>query len=191
LLEKLPTTQPLSWWIPYNFVIENTPDFTKTTPDGWIPQGTASITIAPTATRTWTNDEWILFNKQQTGYYRVNYDAKLWELLATELLEGDFNKIHVLNRAQLIDDAYTFARVDQSKYSTAFMLMEYLSKEMDYVPWVAANRALTAIDRLMAGSDKYDHFKVGLHLINSKTYFFTIFLFQIVDFCSSHGSTNL
>jgi aminopeptidase N len=188
LLAKLPTSQAQSWFIPYNFVTAGSADFSKTTPDGWIPKNTETITLSPTAARTWTNDEWVLFNKQQTGYYRVNYDEKLWELLGNELNDGDFKKIHVLNRAQLIDDAYTFARVSQAKYSTAFRLMEYLSEEMDYVPWVAANRALTVLDRLISGSDQYEDFKVsGRPFSNKKISQNGTF----TDFRPPHRSTHL
>jgi aminopeptidase N len=190
LLEKLPSTQPLSWWIPFNFVVENNPDFSKTTPDGWMPQLTNTITLQPNAAKTWTNDEWIIFNKQQTGYYRVNYDKNLWLLIANELVEGDYTKIHLLNRAQLIDDAYNSARVNTVTYDIVFSLMEYLSKELDYVPWVPANRVLTLVDRMMASTDSYEHFRVfhqdfcSLQLVKHKIYSFP-------DFCPSHGSTDL
>jgi aminopeptidase N len=160
LLQRLPTSVDLSWWIPYNFAVQNNPNFTQTSPDGWMQQGTNSITLNPTAAQTWTNDEWIIFNKQQSGYYRVNYDPQLWQLIIAELVEGNYTNIHVLNRAQLIDDIYTFARVNLVPYSTVFELMEYLSKELDYAPWAPANRALNTIDRQMASLESYDQFKV-------------------------------
>nr|XP_012216334.1 PREDICTED: aminopeptidase N-like [Linepithema humile] len=48
---------------------------------------------------------WYLVNVQQVGYYRVHYDLKNWRNLGHYLQKSDsIAKIHVLNRAQLIDD---------------------------------------------------------------------------------------
>lgn len=43
------------------------------------------------------------------GYYRVNYDRPNWIALARVLSEST-NTIHLLNRAQLVDDAFNLAR---------------------------------------------------------------------------------
>ncbi len=39
-----------------------------------------------------------------TGFYRVNYDAENWQLLS-DLLMKDHSSIHELNRAQILDDS--------------------------------------------------------------------------------------
>ena len=36
---------------------------------------------------------------QETGFYRVNYDRRNWEMII-EQLKRDHTKIHVINRAQ-------------------------------------------------------------------------------------------
>jgi aminopeptidase N len=165
-LQRQPESEDLSWWIPYNFVVQNTPDFTQTTPDGWIQQGVNHVTLIPTTSKTWTENEWMIFNKQQTGYYRVNYDSRLWQLITDELVLGDYSKIHVLNRAQLIDDMYAFARVDQVTYTMVFDLLDYLSNELDYAPWAPADRVLNMIDRRMASLESYNNFKVNQNFIS-------------------------
>jgi aminopeptidase N len=189
LLERLPTSQPQTWWIPYNFVVKGTPDFSKTTPDGWIPQGTTSITVQPSASQNWTNDDWIVFNKQESSYYRVNYDARLWELIIEELVDGDYTKIHVLNRAQLIDDSSNFASIKLINYDVVFGLMEYLSNEMDYVPWVSANRVLNLVDRVMASLGNYEHLQVRFYYVFSSACS-NIFAL-LLDLHSSCSATNL
>ena len=42
-------------------------------------------------------DTAVVFNVQETGYYRVNYDKRNWGLIADQL-EEDHTAIHVINR---------------------------------------------------------------------------------------------
>jgi len=42
------------------------------------------------------------------GYYRVNYNKANWLNIAHYLNFNNYTKIHVLNRAQIIDDAFYF-----------------------------------------------------------------------------------
>jgi aminopeptidase N len=161
LLQASSAAQPQTWWVPYNMASKSSPNFDRTTPDGWIPQGTRTVSVRPNGAVTWDNDDWIVFNKQGTSYYRVNYDDGLWAAIIEELVQGDFNLIHLNSRAQLIDDAYYMARVMRVGYDTAFGLMEYLSNEQDYLPWASSNRVLTTVDRMIASLDSYDHFRVG------------------------------
>jgi hypothetical protein len=39
-------------------------------------------------------------------------------------------------------------------------LLEYLSKELDYIPWVVADKVLTNLNRLLSGSNGYENFRV-------------------------------
>ncbi|RXN30301.1 aminopeptidase N-like protein [Labeo rohita] len=56
-----------------------------------------------------TDTDWILANLNVTGYYRVNYDPQNWERLLKQLT-SDHKVIPVLNRGQIIDDAFNLAR---------------------------------------------------------------------------------
>lgn len=56
-----------------------------------------------------SQDQWVLFNLQESAYYKVNYDSGNWNLLIQQL-NTDHQVIHVLNRAQMIDDALDFAK---------------------------------------------------------------------------------
>jgi aminopeptidase N len=70
-----------------------------------------------------------------TGYYRVKYDVRNWRLIADYLNFKTYKEIHVLNRAQLIDDAYHFMMKKQLDYEIFLNLTNYLSRETDYVAW--------------------------------------------------------
>lgn len=44
-----------------------------------------------------------------SGYYRVNYEPANWVALANQL-NSSHETIHLLNRAQILDDAFNLAR---------------------------------------------------------------------------------
>ena len=50
----------------------------------------------------------------------------------------DHLAIHVINRAQIMDDALNLAKSDLLDYETALSVTGYLSKEVEYVPWASA-----------------------------------------------------
>ncbi|XP_053671343.1 aminopeptidase N-like [Anopheles nili] len=138
----LPTSHV--WHIPYNYAFESSATFYDLSTTGWLSSRAALISTAV------PDNEWVVFNKQQTGYYRVNYDRRNWELL-TEALMINHYAIHRLNRAQLIDDAFYLARADLLDMAVVLRMMRYLSSERDYAPWFAADKVLTYLyDKLRA-----------------------------------------
>jgi len=70
-----------------------------------------------------------------TGYYRVNYDNNNWFKLIKYLYSTNNFNIHVLNRAQIIDDAYYFLSTNKLDFIYFKSLTLYLSNETDYVAW--------------------------------------------------------
>jgi len=80
------------------------------------------------------------------GYYRVNYDVLYWERIIRYLrMSEEYTKIHVLNRAQIIDDAFYFMMDNQLRLSTFLKITEYLKRETDYVVWYPMIKALEHI----------------------------------------------
>ncbi|XP_032685887.1 aminopeptidase N-like isoform X2 [Odontomachus brunneus] len=80
-------------------------------------------------------DDFILVNMEQTGYYRVNYDFKSWQKILSYVLFQDYTVIHAINRAQLIDDAFYFAMQRTLSPSIFLNLILHLSYETDYIVW--------------------------------------------------------
>ncbi|XP_054476640.1 aminopeptidase N-like isoform X1 [Anoplopoma fimbria] len=81
--------------------------------------------------------DWVLANLDVVGYYRVNYDLANWNRLINEL--GINHKlIPVINRAQLVDDAFNLARAKIIRTELALNTTKYLSVERDYMPWESA-----------------------------------------------------
>ncbi|KAH0560471.1 hypothetical protein KQX54_005054 [Cotesia glomerata] len=118
------------YWIPLNFATQDNMDFNDTAITHWLDPDSISLEISAPE-----SDKWLISNKQQFGYYRVNYDDKNWQLIANYLNSENYYKIHYLNRAQLIDDAFTLAYEGYVSYSIVFELMEYLRYETDSLPW--------------------------------------------------------
>ncbi|XP_077066478.1 alanyl (membrane) aminopeptidase b, tandem duplicate 1 [Siphateles boraxobius] len=82
-------------------------------------------------------DEWVLANINVTGYYRVNYDQGNWERLIN-VLQTSRENIPVINRAQLIDDAFNLAKAGIIPTTLALRTTLFLSDETEYMPWESA-----------------------------------------------------
>lgn len=149
-----------TWWIPYNFATASNATFDVTTPSGWLEQGQKELLIQSTeGVSTWTNEEWLLFNRQQTGYYRVLYDDKNYKLLNKELNDGELDKIHPINRAQILDDLQDFVSSNRVPANNLCDTMAYLKKETSYAPWVAAKKAINDWNQNLQNSEKLKNFK--------------------------------
>ena len=53
-------------------------------------------------------------------------------------LKADHRAIHVVNRAQIMDDALNLAKSGLLDYKTALSVTEYLRNEEEYIPWASA-----------------------------------------------------
>ncbi|XP_003969479.2 aminopeptidase N-like isoform X1 [Takifugu rubripes] len=85
--------------------------------------------------------DWVLANVKISGYYRVNYDLTNWERLLS-LLNNNHKAVPILNRAQIIDDAFNLARAKIINTTLALKTTKYLAMERDFVPWESALRNL-------------------------------------------------
>ncbi|XP_073687905.1 aminopeptidase N-like [Garra rufa] len=84
-----------------------------------------------------TGDEWILANINVTGYYRVNYDNENWQRLLN-VLQTSIQSIPVINRAQIIDDAFNLAKAGIIETTLALKTTLFLESENEYIPWESA-----------------------------------------------------
>ncbi|XP_029169211.1 endoplasmic reticulum aminopeptidase 2-like isoform X2 [Nylanderia fulva] len=85
---------------------------------------------------------WMIFNIQRVGYYRVNYDDENWQRISNFLNSDNYMKIHVLNRAQIIDDAFHLMIAGQLNCHIFWDLIKYLHREEDYVAWYPMFKAM-------------------------------------------------
>ncbi|KYN08142.1 Aminopeptidase N [Cyphomyrmex costatus] len=109
------------------------------------------------------NSDWIIINVEQAGYYRVNYNNNNWEKLGNYLNSREYTNIHVLNRAQIIDDAYYFMSTNNKLNFNIFKaLTYYLSKETNYIAWYPMFKILEQISGFfpfLQSSEVKEHFR--------------------------------
>uniref|UniRef100_A0A3B3W1Q5 Aminopeptidase n=1 Tax=Poecilia latipinna TaxID=48699 RepID=A0A3B3W1Q5_9TELE len=98
--------------------------------------------------------EWILVNINTTGYYRVNYNAENWDRLLWQL-ETNPSRIPLMNRAQLVDDAFNLARAKQVDVTLALKSTRFLRSETAYLPWESAIRNLEYFILMFDRSEVY------------------------------------
>ncbi|XP_066992326.2 aminopeptidase N [Anabrus simplex] len=153
----------LLWKIPISWATEET-GFSNTAPTMWLTIAQETILSGLPAA-----DKWVIFNVQEAGYYRVNYDEDNWNMIVAAL-NSNHTIIHPLNRAQLVDDALNLARAGQLSYQTALTLIGYLKDEVDYIPWASANTALNFLNQRLVGHADYSYFKAYILELISKVY---------------------
>ncbi|XP_053660803.1 aminopeptidase N-like [Anopheles marshallii] len=144
------------WWIPITYTTLGDSNFRQTKPAIWMKAEEALVIN----NHDIPSHDWMIVNVQQTGYYRVNYDERNWQLIVKHLQDrSKFKTIAASNRAQLIDDALNLARAGYLDYVVALNVTRYLVHETDYVPWKAAIAALNYIDSMLIRTRHYGLFK--------------------------------
>uniref|UniRef100_A0A672MPI8 Aminopeptidase n=1 Tax=Sinocyclocheilus grahami TaxID=75366 RepID=A0A672MPI8_SINGR len=93
-------------------------------------------------------DEWLLANVNGTGFFRVNYDEENWNKLHMQL-ERNHHVIPLINRGQLIDDAFNIAR------NIFFQLTNHLINDTEYIPWKSALKILDHLILMFDRSEVY------------------------------------
>ncbi|KAL0271454.1 UNVERIFIED_CONTAM: hypothetical protein PYX00_008543 [Menopon gallinae] len=161
-------SQNLTWDIPISYSTSKNLNFNNTTASHWLRKN-ESVVIK------YDGNDWIVINNQQTGYYRVNYEACLWKRLLCALMDPKTAKlIHEVNRAQIIDDVANLARSTFCDYVTYDFFMDltnYLDSEDVYYPWkTALNNFRYLVKMLSKDEATYNLFKMHILNITKRTY---------------------
>ena len=141
------------WWVPLNFAAPGE-DFTDTRATHWLKpdEGRKTIDGLPSKSKA------VIFNKLETGYYTVNYDKRNWQLIIDQL-NDDHEAIPVINRAQIIDDAFNLARGGLLEYEVALGVTSYLHRETEFICWKAALTGFSYISHMLERTASYGDFK--------------------------------
>lgn len=158
--------------IPLNYATQKNPDFINTAPTMWLAKREATFELTPGEVES---NEWLIFNKQATGYYRLNYDNANWALISNALKENHA-LIAPANRAQILDDALNLARYGYMDYQVALSLVDYVKKEEDFAPLTSVFANLKELERVARGA----HLNLEDHYVE-----------LVKDLHSKHGLANI
>ncbi|KAH8278476.1 hypothetical protein KR018_003846 [Drosophila ironensis] len=147
------------WWVPLSYTSQTEKDFSNMSANEWLECGQSGNNPTKTIQNIAEPDQWVIFNIQFSTLCTVNYDVQNWKLLTETLTKGDYQSIHALNRAQLINDALHLAWTGAQDYKTALELVNYLQREREYLPWLSANVNLIRMDFLLRGTPHFGSFK--------------------------------
>lgn len=100
--------------------------------------------------------------KLNIGYYRVNYDEQNWNAIIDELHGENFNSIHELNRAQLLDDSFNLARSDYLNFKIALDLIKYLHQEKELAPLKAGFKSIEFLLTFLDEQNFYEKLRAKL-----------------------------
>lgn len=111
--------------------------------------------------------KYYILNPKQTGFYRVNYDTQNWLNIKEALMKEGHDNIHVMNRAQVVDDLFNLARGGVVNYDVAVDIIRYIKKEKHYIPWLSAiNNGLTFLSQRVKGSSSDSDQQVFAWFVN-------------------------
>ncbi|XP_015604734.1 uncharacterized protein LOC107272255 [Cephus cinctus] len=183
----------VTWWVPITWATKSNPDFSTTTPKYWLKEATGSVVLR-------ASDEWVIFNVQEAGYYRVNYDTDSWQRIIYLLKNDDLDIVHVLNRASIVDDLFNLGRAGYVHYSTIFSATQYLTRETNYLPWLSTFNALVYLKRRVAGRHLQDllqshvltiiqpnYDRLGFHDIDGEDYYDKLLRPYILNWACDYG----
>lgn len=123
----------LRYTIPITFNNDMRTNYSDLTPRFYFNKTQEEVQFGMTA-----HHDWVILNTQQSNYYRVLYEGDLEKQLRIALEKEDHSGIHVTNRASIVDDLFTFAKMGLRGYDELLEFMEYLATETEYSPWYAA-----------------------------------------------------
>nr|XP_027211532.1 aminopeptidase N-like [Penaeus vannamei] len=141
------------WWIPLTYTSQGEADFSRTHDITWMKDSEDSITI----TNLPPKDQWVIFNLQETGYYRVNYDDHNWDLL-TQQLKNDHRVIDVKNQVQLVDDVMNLGVAGDLSFRVVLDLINSLKNTTDLNGFVVISN-LEYMNLMLSSTPIYEKFQ--------------------------------
>lgn len=141
------------WEVPITATSESEQNWVAKT-KFWLHQSDQGPQQAPSHLLPQSDQEWVVLNVNQVGYYRVNYDERNWHLLVSQL-KRDHSKISPSNRAQIMTDLMELARSGVLSYHWPMEATKYLAQEEDFLPWDSSLFEFDYIDNMLQRTSMY------------------------------------
>ncbi|KAH8395865.1 hypothetical protein KR215_007996 [Drosophila sulfurigaster] len=154
----------LRYTIPITFTINLDQSYYNLTPYAYFKKNETTVEIS------FENPiEWIILNQKQSNYYRVFYDKPILTQIKQFFSTSRSRRIPATTKAQIIDDLFNFAYAGMIDYAEVFGFMEYLSIEMEYIPWRAAYNGMESVVRRL-NPQQLTHFETYLTNITTAVF---------------------
>ncbi|XP_045467172.1 aminopeptidase N-like isoform X3 [Harmonia axyridis] len=156
------------WSVPISIVTDQNPNFQDSSPKAWL-QG-ESITLSLNFSH------WYIINVNQTGYYMVNYDEKIWHALIKDIMN-----VPPLTRAQLIGDSMELAKANLLDYDIPLRLIANMAindKMIMFIPTLVAFNKLSFLSDMLVNTPAFGLFENYHKTIFKDTY-------EMVDFSNT------
>ncbi|XP_016961227.1 endoplasmic reticulum aminopeptidase 1 [Drosophila biarmipes] len=146
------------WWIPLNFATSQSPSFEDTQADIFMPpQPQYSIGLEYLDIQL-SGKDWIIVNKQATGFYLVHYDTDNLMAIARQL-QTNHSVIHRLNRASLFRDLKPLIEHNEiEQVELVFEMLKYLEFEDDSLIWNEVGDSIECLRANLFGTSSQNLF---------------------------------
>jgi len=141
-----PSPYGYRWDVPVTWISDIEPNSTELQ---WLGKEEAMIEVVLPRPASW-----IKFNVGQFGYYRVNYPPEEWDTLANLLIENP-TTLDPMDRASLLNDAFSLAESGHIGYDIPLSMTRYLEKETHLVPWDTVYDKLMIMGGLLERTPSY------------------------------------
>jgi len=130
----------LRYTIPITFATNLKPNYQNMTPAIYFNKNITKVQL-----HSKDPVDYIILNLKQANYYRVFYDAPILNQIQLALAKDNHSSIPVESRSQIVDDLFSFAHANMLDYVDVFKFVEYMSKEVDYIPWYSAYHGMQRV----------------------------------------------
>ncbi|GAB1859250.1 Aminopeptidase [Camponotus japonicus] len=146
----LNSTSKELWHIPLTWTTENEQQFGNTLPKAWMVKKRMKINDTALSQATF-NNQWILFNINQTALYRVNYDIENWKLLTKS-----FRALPKVAKVQVLTDSSAMVNAGLLNKRIMWSILEKLETESGEMLWTPAMPLLTTIQSRLWDSSIFE-----------------------------------
>ncbi|KAH8358875.1 hypothetical protein KR093_002949, partial [Drosophila rubida] len=147
------------WWIPLNFATSQSPSFEQTHVDYFMPPLSEHTLSLNELQLDLGGRDWLIVNKQQTGFYHVVYDMENLRAIARQL-QLNHTVIHHSNRAALFQDLAPLIEHNEiESMEVYFELLKYLEFEDQVFSWERVAPTLQFLHSSLYDTTSYSLFR--------------------------------
>lgn len=152
---RYPTGNGEIYAIPLTFTTKTNKNFDQKTPKAWLTTREMTMTFE---SANLTAGDWIVFNIESIGYYRVDYATELWHAIIDQLIQNH-EEINKFNRAMLQDEIFIgWSELGRVNAEDILNILSYLERENNPIVWSKAQNSLTRLHNRLLGTPWFDKF---------------------------------